>query len=170
MTSTDDWIVAYARQADADFDTWEVLEQNQSHLKLPDCHKLMFLQMACEKLTKAHLCSHGSSPKELQSSHAYTAKNLHIIIREQARASSMKSAVIKGLVTHAKHLAQEICFLAPAVKRGGQRLDNCEYPWEDNAGRLHVPRDWTFTPSALLTVPAGRTFLKLVRSAINSLL
>jgi hypothetical protein len=60
--------------------------------------------------------------------------------------------------------------LAPAVKRGGVRPDNCEYPWEDDAGLLHVPLDWSFYPAQLIIIPAGRTFLKLVRCAIERLL
>ncbi|MGP0063486.1 MAG: hypothetical protein ACLQGP_07810 [Isosphaeraceae bacterium] len=44
-------------------------------------------------------------------------------------------------MNHAHYLAREIEVLAPAVKRGGQRPDNCEYPWEDDAGTLHVPLD-----------------------------
>jgi len=60
--------------------------------------------------------------------------------------------------------------LAPAVKRGGQRPDNCEYPWEDAGGELHVPLDWSFAPANLLVAPAGRTFLKLVRESIDRFL
>ena len=85
MSSTGEWAKGYARQAHADFETWDKL---QDHESIPQCHKLMFLQMACE------------------------------------------------------------------------------YPWEDERGQLHVPLDWTFTPSHLLTAGAGRTFLKLVHEAI----
>lgn len=46
--------------------------------------KLHFLQMACEKVCKAHLCLQpGADPKDYQSSHAYTAKNLGIIVKQQ---------------------------------------------------------------------------------------
>lgn len=164
MSTADDWAKGYARQAGADFETWSLLQKNES---VPECHKLLFLQMACEKLTKAHLCRTGSDPGDLQKSHSYTAKNLPIVIRQQTFFSGLKSNSAAWLLQHSKHLAQEIELLAPAVKRGGQRPDNCEYPWEDAAGQLHVPLDWTFASSRLLTAPAGRTFLKLVRAAID---
>jgi len=66
-------------------------------------------------------------------------------------------------------LASEIEVLAPAVTRNGQRPDNCEYPWEDAGAVLHVPLDWTFTPSELLVQHAGRSALKLIVGAIDRL-
>ena len=79
MSTSDRWAKAYARQANADLATWIALAPNES---IPECHKLLFLQMACEKLVKAHLCSKGTDPADVQASHGYTAKNLPIIIRE----------------------------------------------------------------------------------------
>lgn len=163
MSTPAEWMKAYGRQAAADFDTWSALQHNDD---VPECHKLLFLQMACEKLTKAHLCSAGTDPKNLQASHAYTAKSLPIIIRQQIAFSGSNPKNASRIGQHSKHLAQEIELLAPAVKRGDQRPDNREYPWEDAGGTLHVPLDWTFSPSKLLTAPAGRTFLKLIREAI----
>lgn len=165
MSTADAWANGYARQAQADFETWEKLRAIDS---VPECHKLLFLQMACEKLTKAHLCKAGSDPATLQSSHAYVARNLPIVIRQQVGLSKPKNA--PWVRAHSEHLAREIEMLAPAVKRGGQRPDNCEYPWEDDGGLLHVPLDWTFAPSNLLHAAAGRTFLKLVGEAISRLL
>ena len=167
MTTSHEWTKAYARQAQADFATWQ---EHQGHDSVPACHKLMFLQMACEKLTKAHLCRAGSSPKDLQTSHAYTAKSLPIVVRQQIVAFGYRLRDAAWVIQHSKHLAREIELLSPAVTDDGQRPDNCEYPWEDAGALLHVPLDWTFAPSGLLTAPAGRTFLKLVHAAIASLL
>jgi hypothetical protein len=66
-------------------------------------------------------------------------------------------------------IAEEIEMLAPAVKRGSSRPDNCEYPWEDAGAGLHVPIDWKFKPSELLLAQAARTFLKLIIEALNRL-
>ena len=74
------WSVGYARQAQADFATFETLQV----MPVPECHKLQFLQMACEKLVKAHLCSEGSDPANLQASHAYVARTLPVVLRQQA--------------------------------------------------------------------------------------
>lgn len=123
--------------------------------------------MACEKLTKAHLCGSGSNPKGLQSSHAYLKKNLRLIIREQLFAAGFVRHRIASLMAPVQRIAEQIELLAPAVKRGGQREDNCEYPWEDAANQLQSPLDWVFPPSDLLLRPAGRTFLKAVSAAID---
>ena len=165
MSAPSDWSKAYARQARADFECWQKLDADRA---VAACHRLLLLQMACEKLTKAHLCTHGSDPRDLSRSHAYVAKNLPIIIRQiLATGYSVKNP--QGLLKHTGHLAQEIEMLAPAIKRGGQRPDNCEYPWEDERGQIHSPLDWTFVPARLLMSPAGRTFLKLIRIAIARL-
>jgi hypothetical protein len=165
MTTRDGWSKAYARQAQADFNTWTKLQT----IAVPECHRLLLLQMACEKLTKAHLCAAGADPQTIQSSHAYIAKNVPTIIRQLLSLGyAVKNP--RWVLASTRHLATEIELLAPAVKRGGQRPDNCEYPWEDDAGQLHSPLDWMFAPSRLLASPAGRTFLKLLQTSIQRLL
>lgn len=166
MSTPKQWAQAYARQAQADLRTWHLLQLEPT---VPSCHRLLFLQMACEKLSKAHLCMSGSQAASLQSSHAYSAKCLPKIIGTALFGSGLNARQVRNIVVHAKHIAQEIEYLAPAVKRGGQRLDNCEYPWEDHGGQLHVPLDWTFESARLLVRPAGRTFLKLVHDAVQLL-
>jgi hypothetical protein len=87
MANKDEWARAFAQQAEADFDAWNAL---QIYLKLPArvkpiarCQKLHFLQMACEKLTKAHLLKAGSQLSNFEQSHAYIAKHLPVIVRQQ---------------------------------------------------------------------------------------
>jgi len=161
-----EWSVGYARQADVDFKTFEAMQS----MLVPQCHKLQFLQMACEKLVKAHLCGEGTEPVALQTSHAYVANTLPVVLRQQAIFVNFSGGKAREVLRHARHLAQEIDVLAPAVKRGGQRPDNCEYPWEDSGATLHVPMDWAFQPSQLIVLPAGRTILKLIRGAIDRIL
>ena len=72
MAAGGEWSKGYARQADADLRTFEALQSSP----LPECHKLQFLQMACEKLVKAHLCGKGTDPASLQKSHNYVAGTL----------------------------------------------------------------------------------------------
>ncbi len=48
MATVLEWSIGYARQADADFKTFEAMQA----MEVPACHKLQFLQMACEKLVK----------------------------------------------------------------------------------------------------------------------
>ena len=166
MATSAEWSLGYARQADADFCTFQLLQAST----VPECHRLQFLQMACEKLVKAHLCGTGMDSATMQSSHACVSKILPIVLRQQAVFVNLQGGKVQELMKHARLLSQEIEILAPAVKRGNQRPDNCEYPWEDHGALLHVPLDWTFTPSQLVVMPDGRTILKLIRGAINRLL
>ena len=173
MATNREWSIAYARQAKADFSMFQTLMSVASlepTVEVEECHKLQFLQMACEKLVKAHLCGQDNNPSDLQTSHAFVARTLPIVLRETAETMGLTGRHAKELMLQTRHLAREIELLAPAVKRGGLRPDNCEYPWEDELGELHVPLDWSFPTSNLLAVAVGRTFLKLIRVAIDSLI
>lgn len=162
----DDWGEAYAKQALADFDAWNEMQGNPA---LPSCQKLHFLQMACEKLCKAHLCKQpGADPTDYQSSHAYTAKNLGIIILQQLSLTPRPPKNGKFLLAYCKGLAREIELLHPAVEAGGNRPDNCEYPWEQG-GRLYVPAEWSFPALNLVEREGGVSLLKLVHTAIRRL-
>jgi hypothetical protein len=159
------WSRAYARQARADLGSRNLLIQHGA----AESQHLHFLQMACEKLCKAHLCHAGSDPKELQSSHAYIAKVLPIVVREQlAREGSGKA---RWALRPIRHLAREIELLAPAVGDAGRRPDNCEYPWEDPAAPevVRVPVEHEFSQVKMLYEPAGRLLLKIVAKAIEGL-
>lgn len=164
MSTPADWAKAFARQADADFRTWEVLQGEQS---VPKCHPLLLLQMACEKLCKSHLISGGDSPGK---KHAIVAKHLPMILKQEIVSRRQDVKGMGGVLEAARHLAREIELLNPAVDRDARRPDNCEYPWEDDNGVVRSPLDWTFHPSTLLTARNGRTLLKLVRMAIDRLL
>jgi hypothetical protein len=165
MTIPSEWALGYARQASADFETFEALQILPG---IPNCHKLLFLQMACEKLCKAHLIASGSDPKALQSSHGYVAGPLPVVVRQQIVLMFSRLKGTEGIQTATRHLAQEIELLNPAVDRAGDRRDNCEYPWE-SGGTLRSPLDWSFGPSHLLTERHGRTILKLIKLAIRRL-
>ena len=167
MATNAEWSRGYARQADADLNAFLTFEGIAS---LAVCHKLQFLQMACEKLVKSHLCFEGTDSAALQTSHAYVAGTLPVVLLQTARRISYSGRSAKSVLRQAKLISREIELLAPAVKRGGSRPDNCEYPWEDGNGTLHVPLDWSFPHVELLNAPAGHTFLKLIRVAIDSLL
>lgn len=162
MATPEQWATGYARQADADYKTWEILQKNCAE----ECHRLLLLQMACEKLCKAHLIRGGALPAALQSSHGYIAGPLPVVMRDQMTHLG-QNRPYGCLMTKIRHLANEIEVLNPAVNRDGQRPDNCEYPWEDGNQVLHSPLDATFSPTQMLLAPAGRTFLKLLRGAIT---
>lgn len=171
MPNSDDarrWQIAFAKQAQAEFKAWQHLE---SSADIAGCAKLHMLQMVCEKLAKAHLCANGSNPDEIQSSHAYVAKTLPIIARQQfAILSGKQPGQYDDRIRNIKLLAQEIEYLHPNLDRDGQRPDNCEYPWKDSADNVHAPVDHSFGTLALLTAPAGRSLLKVIEYSARRLI
>jgi hypothetical protein len=73
MSQPAEWALAYAQQAKADFRAWELYEQHPEAV-VAECHQLFFLQMACEKLCKAHLIQGGTPTEPLRASHGYTLR------------------------------------------------------------------------------------------------
>lgn len=125
--------------------------------------------MACEKLCKAYLIRAGVPVTGLQGSHAYVAKHLHNILKQEMVILPGRPVQRKAMLRQFKLLAGEIEVLSPAVERGGKRPDNCEYPWE-SGGSVFSPLDQPFSALSLIEQPSGVTFLKFVRVAINRLL
>lgn len=135
MATRLEWAQGFARQAAADFETFERL--TLANLS-PACHALQFLQMACEKLVKSHLCAQKSSKIErLTTSHDGMAKTLPLVLRSEATRRSMAS--VNRIMPALRRIAEEIEVLAPAVDRDGRRPENSEYPWTDDTGTLHSP-------------------------------
>ena len=133
------WSRAFARQACADFEARDWLLENPS---LPPCQQMHFLQMAMEKTAKAHLIDAGSDPASLQSSHAYTAKVIPIIVKDGlGRGSDVKPAWLMKAIAA---LARRIELLHPSVDDAGAVPSNCEYPWENAAREVLVPADFDF--------------------------
>jgi hypothetical protein len=167
LSAPGDWARGYARQSRADLDAYDAL---CTMAELPECQRLHFLQMACEKLCKAHLCQSGSDPVDLRSSHAYVGRVLPVVVRQQfAHSPDQSLKAWRWVLSHVPPLAREIELLAPAVDDGGDRPDNCEYPWEDRSGTLNVPADHSFANLGLLTTPAGRVLMKILRRSIQDM-
>jgi hypothetical protein len=167
MPSEAAWRVAFAKQAIADLQARERILQ---HPDLPDCHQLHYLQMACEKICKAHLCARGTDPLSLQTSHAYVARVLPIIARQQFSMRAKKPQKDRSwLIGAIRKLARKIELLAPAVKGGGAHPANCEYPWVASDGELRIPCEHNFQID-LLYEEAGRHLLKTLYAAADDLI
>jgi hypothetical protein len=148
--------VAFAKQAQSDLRARDALVLSGSD----DCHQLHYLQMACEKICKAHLCGSGSDPIDLESSHAYISRTLPLIIRHRlARQSRHDAPQRTWLISAVRALARRIELLAPAVRDGGRAPSNCEYPWEDAKGNVLIPAEFNFELD-LLYQRAGVYLLK----------
>lgn len=167
MANPQEWAKGYARQAQADFQSWQAME---GHEVVQPCHRMLFLQMVCEKLCKAWLINSGTSPDILQTSHGYIANPLPVVLRAQLEFAGERLSKHQGLIKFTRLLANEIEVSNPAVDRNGQRPDNTEYPWENGNNILHSPLDWSFTPLQLLQERFGRTFLKLLHQSIERIL
>jgi hypothetical protein len=120
-------------------------------------------------LCKAFLIQTGTAPVHAQASHAYVARPLPLIIREEMQEQNLNVKKMAWLQKRIRRIADEIELLNPAVDREGRRPDNCEYPWRIG-DRIFSPLDATFNPSDLLSESSGRTFLKLLRAAIDRVL
>jgi hypothetical protein len=166
-----DWGRAFAKQSRADFDSWKSLNASSAP-RFPYCHKLHFLQMACEKICKAYLFRSGSAIENLISSHAYTAKNLLLILRNQVERKTNRPLSKYSRKFHEiKLLAREIELLSPAVDDHHKRPDNCEYPWELSSGVIRIPCEYEFPNlSSLNDNPGGRELLKLIEISIQEFL
>lgn len=132
------WARGYAVQASSDFEARDHL--CRSHL--PSCHQLHYLQMALEKAAKAHLIAAGSDPLELQSSHAYIAKVVPIIVRDGLRRTP--GADSTWVMNSIRILARRIELLHPQVDANRSAPANCEYPWIDSRGDVVAPAEHNF--------------------------
>jgi len=150
------WAQAFARQACSDFQVRDELLR----LGLPPCHQLHYLQMAMEKVAKAHYMQRGDDPVSLQRSHGYIAKATAVIVKSEL--SKTGESKPRWLMEAINRLAQQIDRLAPAVDAGGAAPSNCEYRWINARGDVVVPAEHDFRLD-LGEAPA-RAMLKAVQA------
>jgi hypothetical protein len=159
------WASAFAVQSQSD---WQVYARLTAEPEVPACHKLHYLQMACEKIAKAYRCRDTSaSLEELLKRHVGFAKFIGSFLASPSikEAYRGRDAQLQEVSRLTRALAREIEKLAPAVDRAGSP-ENAEYPWESGADII-APCQYTYPRLSLLTSPGGRTLLKLVAKAIQ---
>ena len=118
-----DWARGYARQALSDLRAREML----ANAGAEKCHRLHFLQMAAEKVCKAHL-TFKSGHENVRKTHAYVARILPIIARLFYSVINANNQIARWEISQLQHLAREIELLAPACDDGNLRQDNSESP------------------------------------------
>ena len=154
---------AYAEQSQSDFVVFS------RHLKdAEECHRLHYLQMACEKIAKAY---------RLRDTQTFGVDDLYShtvfsrFIQNFLKAKEVKDryqaqdAKLKQMERYARSLAGEIEKLAPAVDRDLTPA-NVEYPWT-HSETVSVPCHHQYTILPLLAAPGGWEFLKLIEIAIE---
>jgi hypothetical protein len=158
MTDRQNWQAAFLNQAGVDWAAYQKTRLGTS----PECHQLLFLQMASEKLAKALLISGPLSLESITQSHAAFVKFMHTASnnRKLQRAFGMKKAQHRAQFKSLLPLACEIELLAPAL---AQRGPNPEYPWEDAAGNILSPANYPFPLiTQLRKTPQGVQSLKYI--------
>ncbi len=139
MTDAIRWSKAFAIQARSDFFAREQLVLGKH---LPQCHQLHYLQMAMEKLAKAHRIAGGSSIEEIRKSHGGIERTITTIMRQVLGRTPGTSE--KWILEQVRSLARRIELLHPAVRAGESVPANCEYPWLDGGGQIRVPAEYNF--------------------------
>ena len=154
---------AYAAQSRSDFEVYNVHLQN-----VEECHRLHYLQMACEKIAKAYrLRDTPDFPEEKLYSHVFFSKFISNLLTSPQikRRYVSRNAVLERLKHDANRFSREIEKLAPAVDRE-QAPSNAEYPWIQGQS-VFTPCVFSFANLSLLKDQNGREFLKLIETAIN---
>lgn len=153
----------YAAQSRSDFVIDNVLLREAE-----ECHRLHYLQMACEKIAKAYrLRDTRSFGQEDLYSHVVFSRFIMNFLKspEMKRRYRSQDAKRRQIERYAHMLSEEIERLAPAVARDLSPA-NAEYPWLDG-GTVSVPCRHHYPVFTRLVEPAGRDFLKIVEIAIE---
>lgn len=139
MKTTDrDWAAAYALQALSDLKAREALIA----AGVDRCHNLHFLQMATEKVCKAHLCEvNGEST--VRKIHGYVQSVLPLLAR-QFGGLTVTGGLKAWQLSAIKTIGREIELLAPACDDMDTRRDNTEYPWLGADSEIYVPCRFEF--------------------------
>lgn len=139
MTDWQNWQTAFLRQARSDWEAYQKTIESE----WPYCHRLHYLQMATEKLSKALLVAGDTKVEDLTASHAAFVRFLRLVSnnRNLKNALGMKKSQQKAHFNQLLPLAHEIELLAPALAKNSP---NPEYPWKDVSGKVLAPVDYPF--------------------------
>lgn len=149
------WRNAFMDQARSDGDILAVLtEANAAY-----CHRLHYLQMSAEKISKALLTDeHDTHPPE--SIHSAFVKCLQTIKVQPHFARHCgypDKSQFKRFIDSLLPLARQIEKLAPSS--AGRTHPNPEYPWQDANGLVRVPCEYDFPEFA----PSSAQMIKITR-------
>lgn len=164
------WAKAFWWQADSDLAVFDLLTA-PAQRALPRCHSLHYLQMACEKIAKAYRARDTAT--ELHGSHGLLRRHVgfekfikSFLLSPQVQSEyDGRTEQLQQVGKAVRALAREIEKLAPAVDNTSTP-ENTEYPWVQGDAVI-APRDYDYSRLSLLAEPGGRTFLKLLRLAVE---
>jgi len=148
------WAKAFAKQSLSDLNVREALVT----ARVEKCHRLHYLQMAAEKVCKAFL-STSKGQGQVGRTHSVVERNLPILARQFYAVINSNNDMARWELSEVRKLAREIELLAPAIRDGGSREDNTEYPWLDSGGAIRIPCEHTFPGLC----DNSRTIVRLIR-------
>lgn len=123
---------AFLKQGRSDYELYEHLQK----AKLPRCHWLHALQMACEKTAKAYLAAGGETIEDLKESHLVFGDYLGALRRNRAVRAFLPEKWQSGdyFWKKIRPISDAIERLVPGRHNTGL---NAEYPL-GSAGRIHL--------------------------------
>ena len=135
------WSRAYFEQAQSDLEVFKKLNLPE----VPLSHRLHYLQMATEKLAKAHLTQGKDEPKL---SHSVLVSFLQVCKQRPELRRLLGYAhdyrAFSSYVDSMLPTAEKVQRLAPQA--AGRNQPNPEYPWEDrNTATVMVPAQEDFS-------------------------
>jgi len=154
---------ACAEQSRSDFTVYRIHLQNAE-----ECHRLHYLQMACERIAKAYRLRDTQTLMEADLySHVVFSRFIQSFLRTQQLKERYRSqdAKRRHIERYARGLAEGIEKFAPAVGRE-QTPANAEYPWI-NGRVVSVPTHYHYPVTAELAALAGQNFLGLIETVIE---
>lgn len=154
---------AYAVQSQSDFRVYRDFLQDAE-----ECHRLHYLQMACEKIAKAYRLRDTPNflEENLYSHVIFSRFILNLLTSPQIKKRYHgQDAKLQQIERDARRLSREIEKLAPAVDRE-QTPANVEYPWVQEQS-VFTPCTFSFANLSLLRSQGGLNFLKLIEIAIE---
>lgn len=159
------WAEGFATQARSDWQTYELFAAKEG---LAPCHRLHYLQMACEKIAKAYrLRLKGVDIEGLLVRHIGFDKFMSAYFESPAmkQAYRGKDEARRAVATRCRLLAEQVEKLAPAVDKIASPA-NAEYPWAEGE-TVVVPCAYAFPAVSLLRDRSGITFLKIIERVIR---
>lgn len=159
-----EWADAFIKQARSDFRVYLLCQADE---RLEMCHRLHYLQMTCEKLSKAYrVRDTNAEMNTLTHGHVGFTKFLRAFLKSPLMSRRYVGSAQKAALKAANQLGPLIESLAPAVD-AERTPQNTEYPWVAN-DKVLAPCEYDFPNLNLLTVPAGRQLLKWIDLGLSA--
>jgi hypothetical protein len=133
--STFSWSTAFRKQAQSDFELYLLINKDP---KVPMCHHLHYLQMALEKIAKAHY--HGKPPQSHYKVVDYMLQKIGETDLLAKRYGWTSKTQFKNAVARIRPMLDLLQSLVP---QQDEEKVNAEYPWRGSEGVV-VPCEYDY--------------------------